>query len=118
MVVDAAVGGDKVAIGILERQADEVVTLASAALRRLHLTSCEVPVVLGGSVSAALPRRFIERIGRGVRRTAPLASCVVCRDRPIVGAALTALDLGGAGAESRERARRMLNDDCILDVAC
>jgi N-acetylglucosamine kinase-like BadF-type ATPase len=109
-VVKAAAGGDAMAIAILERQADEVVTMASAAIRRLRLTRADVTVVLGGSVLAAVPPTIIDRIEAGVRAIAPLARCVVCRDRPIVGAALTVLDLGGTTSVSSDRVRRALSD--------
>lgn len=117
LVVAAASDGDQAAIGILDRQVDEVVSLVAAAIRRLRITRLEVPVVLGGGILAALPERFIERIQREVRRTAPLALCAVCRDRPVLGAALAALDLAGADAGARRKVRRSLRDDRIREVA-
>jgi hypothetical protein len=116
-VVRAASAGDDVAITILERQADEVITIASAALRRLRLTRRDVTVVLGGSILAALPDSIVDRVQSGVRLTAPRATCVVCRDRPILGAALTTLDLAGAGATPRLRIRRSLNESQVHNIA-
>jgi N-acetylglucosamine kinase-like BadF-type ATPase len=110
LVMLAAESGDPVAASIIERQADEVVAMASAGLRRLRLTRLEVAVVLGGSILGALPPRFVEAIEAGVRRTAPGAACTVCRDRPVVGAALTALDLAGGSTASVKRLRQVLND--------
>ena len=120
IVADAATAGDAVAVAILERQADEVVALAAAATRRLRLTRQEVSVVLGGSVLSALPQPMLDRIGAGIRLTAPHATTTVCRDRPIVGAALCALDLaiGGrpAAPAARRRLRRMLGRHRFVDV--
>jgi hypothetical protein len=93
-----------------------VVALADAALRRLRLIRLPTPVVLGGSVLAALPDRFVNDIETAVRQTAEHAHCVVCRDRPVVGAALTALDLAGADTTATRRLRRSLTDDRIREV--
>jgi N-acetylglucosamine kinase-like BadF-type ATPase len=116
IVVVAAEAGDATAIEILDRQADEVVLLAIAAIRRLRLARLDVPVVLGGSILAALPRRFVERIEDGVHHVAPLARCAVCYDRPVVGAALAALDLAGADDAATRQVRAVLNDDRIREV--
>jgi hypothetical protein len=70
-----------------------------------------VPVVLGGSILAALPRRFVSRIEDGVHRLAPRARCTVCRDRPVVGAALAALALAGVDHAATLQVRAVLNDD-------
>lgn len=116
IVVAAAEADDAAAIGILDRQADEVVLFAAAAIRRLRLARLDVPVVLGGSILAALPRRFISRIEDGVHHVAPGARCAVCYDRPVVGAALAALDLAGADHAATLRVRALLNDDRIREV--
>ena len=122
IVADAATVGDAVALAILERQADEVVALVAAASRRLRLTRQDVSVVLGGSVLCALPQPILDRIGAGVRLTAPHASTTVCRDRPIVGAVLCALDLamGGrpAAPAARRRLRQLLRGHRFRDVTC
>ena len=117
IVVAAAEANDDAAIEILDRQADEVVLFAAAAIRRLRLARLDVPVVLGGSILAALPRRFIRRIADGVHHVAPGARCAVCYDRPVVGAALAALDLAGADHAATLRVRALLNDDRIREVA-
>ena len=113
IVLAAADLDDAAATEILNRQADEVVSFAVAAIRRLRIARLDVPVVLGGSIMAALPTRFVTRIQHGVESVAPAAICTVCRDRPIVGAALAALDLAGAGPAAAEHVRAALNDDRI-----
>jgi N-acetylglucosamine kinase-like BadF-type ATPase len=110
IVVAAAVAGDEVAIGIIDRQADEVVSWIGGAVRRLRVARLDVPVVLGGSILAALPQRFVDRIQVGVQRVAPTANCTVCRDRPVVGAALAALDLAGASHAAGVAARAQLRE--------
>jgi N-acetylglucosamine kinase-like BadF-type ATPase len=109
IVVAAASSGDAAAIDIVNRQADEIVAWVGGAIRRLRIARLEVPVVLGGSILAALPAPFVARIQDGVQRIAPAARCVVCSDRPVVGAALAALDLVGADRAARKAARSGLN---------
>lgn len=116
IVVAAAEADDLAAIEILNRQADEAVAFAGAAIRRLRITRLDVPVVLGGSIMAALPPRFVARIEVGVQRVAPTAHCAVCYDRPIVGAALAALDLAGADFAATVQVRALLKDDRIREV--
>jgi N-acetylglucosamine kinase-like BadF-type ATPase len=108
LVISAAADADAAATAIVERQMDEVVALVSAALRRLELATGAADVVLGGGILAAVPHRFIERASRGVRAVAPDARCTVCRARPIVGAALAALDAVGAGPDAHRQARESL----------
>jgi len=116
VVVAAAEANDEAAIQILERQADEVVSFVVAAIRRLRMTRLDVPVVLGGSIMTALSPRFVSRIEAGVQRVASTARCTVCYDRPIVGAALAALDLAGAAHAATARVRANLNDERIRAV--
>jgi N-acetylglucosamine kinase-like BadF-type ATPase len=116
IVLAAAGAGDLAAIEILERQADEVVLFAVAAIRRLRLARLAVPVVLGGSIHAALPAQYVNRIRAGVEQVAPAAQCAVCADRPIVGAALAALDVVGADRTAIRKVRKVLNDDRIREV--
>jgi N-acetylglucosamine kinase-like BadF-type ATPase len=110
IVVAAAETGDPAAVEILNRQADEVISWVGAAIRRLRIARLDVPVVLGGSILAALPQPFVERIQEGVQRIAPTSRSTVCRDRPIVGAALAALDLSGADRAAGRKARAQLNN--------
>ena len=116
IVVTAAERGDTAAIDILERQADEIVSWIVSAIRRLRIARLDVPVVLGGSILAALPQPFIDRIEAGVQHVAPSAKTTVCRDRPVVGAALAALDLAGADRAAHRKVRTILNDGRIRQV--
>jgi N-acetylglucosamine kinase-like BadF-type ATPase len=113
LVVAAAEAGDVGAQAILDRLADEVVSLALAALRQLEMTGDAVEIVLGGSLLVGSEPVVIERIRRGVAAEAPLAHPAVCADPPVVGAALASLRLTGAGAEAADRVRTELSDTRI-----
>ena len=105
-VVLASAEEDRVAAGIVQRLADEVIALASASIRRLELASEDPDVVLGGGLLRAVSPGVVQTITAGVRDVAPNARVLVSPSEPIVGAALLALDALGtdAGAGARSRA--------------
>ncbi|MET0725703.1 MAG: BadF/BadG/BcrA/BcrD ATPase family protein [Leifsonia sp.] len=107
-VFAAAASGDLIAGGLVDRQAEEIVALAGASLRRLGLEDSHVPVVLGGGVLAAADDRLLSGVRSGVARVAPAARIELVRARPLVGAAALALDRAGSTAEAIGRARRAL----------
>ncbi len=117
VVFEVAEGGDAEAIAIVDRQADEMVGFAIAALRRTGQTVDATEVVLGGSVVAAAPARLLDRVRQGVVAAAPQANVVVWRGRPIVGAAVAVLHLSGADDAARARVRDELTDERITLVA-
>ncbi|MEU2431363.1 BadF/BadG/BcrA/BcrD ATPase family protein [Streptomyces sp. NPDC007861] len=96
-----AARGDGVAGAIVDRLADEVVTMATVALSRLGLLDEEVPVVLGGSVLSAGHPRLDTRITSLLSARAPKAAPSVVTSPPVLGAALLALDHVGAEEEAR-----------------
>jgi N-acetylglucosamine kinase-like BadF-type ATPase len=106
VVLGAANAGDPVAVGIVERQAEEVSVLVCTSLRRLRLLRAETDVVLGGGVARARSPVFMRRLTERVSACAPKARIAVVDDLPIVGAALLALDqlavADGAGARLRD----------------
>lgn len=91
-VFAAAAEGDRVARAIVDRLADEIVTMAAAALRRLRLLRREPAVVLAGGIFRADDALFLDRIRDGVTRVAPGTSIVRLDAPPVLGAALLALD--------------------------
>lgn len=113
-VIEAAGAGDAVARGILIRQAEEIVALAGAAIRRLDLAATPLPVVLGGGVLAAGDPYLLGLIERGLSAVAPLAMISVVRDRPIVGAALLTLEAVGVSALHEAAARAALAETVAL----
>lgn len=100
-----AVTGDGVAGSLIDRLADEVVTMATVALTRLDLLEEETPVVLGGSVLAARHPLLDSRIRELLAARAPKATPSVVTAPPVLGAVLLGLDRVGAGAEPERRAR-------------
>jgi N-acetylglucosamine kinase-like BadF-type ATPase len=113
LVFAAASEGDAVARSIVDRQADEIVTMANAAIRRLRMSRLDVHVVLGGGIFRNRYARFFERIERGIRALAPTAHVSVLSAPPVVGAALLGLDRMEASAAAKARVRLALTHDVL-----
>ncbi|MFE7171497.1 N-acetylglucosamine kinase [Streptomyces sp. NPDC057616] len=100
-----AAGGDPIARAIVDRLADEVVTMATVALTRLDLLEEETPVLLGGGVLAAQHPQLSDGIRELLAVRAPKAVPRVVTASPVLGAALLGLDRVDASAEVHERVR-------------
>jgi N-acetylglucosamine kinase-like BadF-type ATPase len=100
-----AAEGDEVASDLVRRQAEEVVALAVAAMRRLGVLGEPIPVVLGGGVLTAGHPQLMDEIVRRLAEAAPLAEPRVVRTPPVVGAALLGLDRIEAPSAVRDRLR-------------
>jgi N-acetylglucosamine kinase-like BadF-type ATPase len=100
-----AADGDPVARMIVDRQADEVVAMATVALTRLDLLGEPAPVLLGGSVLAARHPRLDDRIRELLAVRAPEAVPRVVTAPPVLGAVLLGLDRTGAAPGAQERVR-------------
>ncbi|WP_367323017.1 N-acetylglucosamine kinase [Streptomyces sp. HUAS ZL42] len=100
-----AADGDGVARAIVDRLAEEVVTMATVALSRLSLLEEETPVLLGGGVLSARHAQLDDGVRTLLAERAPKAVPRVVRARPVLGAALLGLDRVGAGLEVQERVR-------------
>jgi N-acetylglucosamine kinase-like BadF-type ATPase len=111
LVFQAAMDGDALAQDIVNRQADEIVTMAGTAIRRLRMSKLDVEVVLGGGIFRNHDRSFFERIRTGLLDVAPASSIVPLAAPPVVGAALIGLDLAGARPAARRRVRASLTDE-------
>jgi N-acetylglucosamine kinase-like BadF-type ATPase len=107
-VVFAEAGRDAVAAEIVDRLADEVVTMIRVTLERLELSAEPVEVALGGGLMQSGDQALIGAIEAGVKEIAPAATLHVTSSPPVVGAALLGLDELGAGPEAQERLRREL----------
>ncbi|MEV6210311.1 BadF/BadG/BcrA/BcrD ATPase family protein [Kitasatospora sp. NPDC051914] len=101
----AAGAGDPVALGLVDRQADEIVRFAVVALRRLGLLDEPAPVVLGGGVLAARLPLLVDNVTARLAAAAPLAEPRIVAAPPVLGAALLGLDRIGAGAQAQLRLR-------------
>ncbi|MET9758044.1 BadF/BadG/BcrA/BcrD ATPase family protein [Streptomyces sp. NPDC006372] len=101
-----AVDGDPIARAIVERQAEEVVSMAVVALTRLDLLDEPAPVLLGGGVLAARHPQLNDKIADLLSDRAPKAVPQVVTASPVLGAALLGLDSVGSveGAQGRLRA--------------
>ncbi|WP_309144487.1 BadF/BadG/BcrA/BcrD ATPase family protein [Streptomyces sp. BR123] len=96
VLFEVAAAGDRVAAALVERQAEEVVAMASVALARLDLLAQEAPVLLGGGVLTAGHPQLDGPIRAGLAARAPLARVSVVAAPPVLGAALLGLDAVGA----------------------
>jgi N-acetylglucosamine kinase-like BadF-type ATPase len=100
VVFGAAAAGDAVALAIVDRLADELVTMGSAIIRRLGLVRRAPEVVLAGGVFAARDERFEGRIRDGIGTIARGATVRRATAPPVLGVALLGLDrLRATGAE-------------------
>ncbi len=113
LVFAAAARGDDVAIGLVGRQADELVAYARACLTRLDLLERPVPIVIGGGVARSRDPLLVDRVTESLSRLAPRATLRIVDEAPVLGAGLLALADAGAGAESLARARAELSVEAV-----
>jgi N-acetylglucosamine kinase-like BadF-type ATPase len=116
LVFAAAAAGDRAAAELVGRQADEVVIMATAAIRRLGLTDRDPDVVLGGGIFHGEDSAFLERIRAGITAVAPAARLRRLAAPPVVGAALLGLDQLGAPPEAAARLRASLTHQRLTGV--
>ncbi|MGO2520473.1 MAG: N-acetylglucosamine kinase [Microbacterium sp.] len=105
VVFSAATEGDTVAIGVVERQAREIVDYARVCLNRLGLNDAAVPIVVGGGVARARHPLLVAGIQDGLADVAPQAELVIIDSAPILGAGLLALADSGADTDALAKAR-------------
>jgi len=98
-----AEGGDAIAAGIVQRQAEEIVALACVTLRKLGLLDQPTDVVLGGGILAAARPILLDAVTSGIAEQAPLARIIMFDGIPVVGAALLGLEQAWAGFDSDHR---------------
>lgn len=108
LVLAAADEGDPIAISIVDRQAEEIVASAVAAIARLDLAGTPLPVVLGGGVLASGNAGLLAGVASRLAARAPLARIELVTSRPILGAALLTLEAAGADRSALETAREAL----------
>jgi hypothetical protein len=98
----------------VDRLADELATMALAAMRRLRLLRSPTPVVLGGAVFRADDPAFLERFGSRLAAGAPRATIHRLDAPPVLGAALMALDAANAGQAAHDRLRGALAESLFV----
>jgi N-acetylglucosamine kinase-like BadF-type ATPase len=101
-----AAAGDEVARRVVERQAKEVVALATVAANRLGLRDSRYAVVLGGGVLRAQHPLLHDRVRDGILAHSPAAIVSVLTQPPVLGAGLFALDALGAAPRSHSALRQ------------
>jgi N-acetylglucosamine kinase-like BadF-type ATPase len=100
----AARDGDPAARSLLDRQAEEIVTLALVAMTRLDLQGRPTPIVLGGGVvTASAELRTV--VATRIASQAPLATVRIAGIPPVAGAALLGLDRLGIAPHAERRLR-------------
>ncbi|SBW26843.1 BadF/BadG/BcrA/BcrD type ATPase [Candidatus Protofrankia californiensis] len=87
-----ATAGDVTALGLIDRQADEIVRLTLVALTRLDLLDTPTPIVLGGGMGASHQPLLLDNLTARLATCAPLAEIRLVIAPPAVGAALLGLD--------------------------
>jgi N-acetylglucosamine kinase-like BadF-type ATPase len=111
VVFSEAREGDPIARSLVDRQADEIALMATAAIRRLRMADLDPHVVLGGGIFRNDWAPFMERIGEGIREIAPRAQIVRLTAPPVLGAAMLGLDVLSAGRAAHRRARAALTHE-------
>jgi N-acetylglucosamine kinase-like BadF-type ATPase len=115
-LVLAEAADDAVAAEIVEKLAEEIVTLARVALTRLGLEREPVEVLLGGGLFRTGDHRLLSAVESGLRELAPDVIVRSTGVPSIVGAALLGLDaleaplLADAHARAREELSRAVNE--------
>jgi N-acetylglucosamine kinase-like BadF-type ATPase len=108
IVFAEASANDTIATELIGRQADEIATMATAAIRKLGMRELDPDVVLGGGIFRNDWEPFFARIADGVHAVAPRARIVRLTVPPVVGAAMLGLDLLGSGPAAHARTRASL----------
>ena len=107
VVFAAAEAGDEEARKVVDRLADEIVTMAGAMIRRIRLSRLDPDVVLAGGVFRTQDEVFRQRITDGVAAIAARARVVGLEAPPVAGAALIGLDRLGGSTTSSDVSRRV-----------
>jgi N-acetylglucosamine kinase-like BadF-type ATPase len=115
VVAAAAQQGDPVALDLVLRMADEIVTMVVALLRRLDLLDVpglQVPVVLGGGTVQHGPAVLLDAVLGGLAERAPRTVPSLLDVRPVAGPVLEALEAVQAepGAAAAVRAALRIGD--------
>jgi N-acetylglucosamine kinase-like BadF-type ATPase len=95
LVFSVAASGDEVARELICAQGSEIGVSILAILRRLDLLNTPCEVVLGGSLFYGEGTLLIDRVTELVHQAAPLVEIKRPDMRPVVGAALLAIDRAG-----------------------
>ncbi|HZA30529.1 MAG TPA: BadF/BadG/BcrA/BcrD ATPase family protein [Propionibacteriaceae bacterium] len=108
VMLRAAAAGDRMALAVVERLAEDVFLMVRVAMDRLGLRIESPDVVLGGGVLAARQPQLLDGVLRRIHGHAPGTRVEVVDHPPVVGAALLGLDALGATPAAESKIRRDL----------
>jgi N-acetylglucosamine kinase-like BadF-type ATPase len=108
VLLQVATAGDRVAMAVVERLAQEVFLMVRVAMDRLGLRGQPADVVLGGGVLAARHPQLLNAVSQRINRHAPHANVLVVDHPPVVGAALLGFDALGATPDAEASIRGAL----------
>lgn len=111
LVFQAASAGDAVAVGVVHRQAEEIVAYVRACVHRLGFASTRIPLVLGGGVARGRDPLLLGTIRHQLAIHAPLTRLEIVDVPPVVGAASLVLRAVSAQRSAIARARDELGAD-------
>jgi len=117
LLFEAAYAGDEVACQLVREVGAEVGGTARTLIRRLSLQDKDVEVVLGGSIFKAKGPLLIDTIKGVIHEVAPLASIVLPKLEPVVGALFQALEAAGVEVKGmvRENIRTTLSQELVIE---
>jgi N-acetylglucosamine kinase-like BadF-type ATPase len=116
VVFATAAAGDAVAREIVDRLADELVTMGAALARRSGLVRAAPEVVLAGSVFRTDDGAFHQRLRTGLSQAIPGAEIARLAEPPVTGAALIGLDRLAGGTTDPAAAARLRSDLSAWDA--
>jgi N-acetylglucosamine kinase-like BadF-type ATPase len=102
--------GDPIATALVDRLAEEIVTMAKTAMDRAFVPPTGSDVVLAGSVLTVGHRRLDEMIDDGFARALPGAAVRRLALPTVVGAALACIGADRGGPASNDRYTRLITD--------
>jgi N-acetylglucosamine kinase-like BadF-type ATPase len=108
VLLRAAAAGDRMALAVVERLAEEVFLMVRVAMDRLRLRTESPDVVLGGGVLAARQPELLDEVLRRIHVHAPGTRVELADHPPVVGAALLGLDALGATPAAEPQIRHGL----------
>jgi N-acetylglucosamine kinase-like BadF-type ATPase len=116
LVLAEAEAGDPACQAIVDRAGAALGGSAAAVARRLGLQGERFELVMAGGLFAGRNRLLETTLAAALRRVAPLADPVHLGCRPVVGAALQALELAGAATGPEVRGRLVASSSPGLAV--
>jgi N-acetylglucosamine kinase-like BadF-type ATPase len=113
LVFKASRNADAIARDIIDRQADEIATMAGAAVKHLEMSHMDVDVVLGGGIFRVDDHTFFTRIRDQLEAVCPRVRLNVLATPPVVGAALLGIHQRGTSNGVEAKIRSVLTHEAL-----